>query len=312
MVCAAPFAPFPENSPCNFRPGLLEIRTVKTASTSSGLATQSAPAKDRAAKPTPRIAEILSIVTVLRGYGVYIAQSLEQSGLMRSFVTIAQFFGTISIDTIMAHLHRGLMRAIALQEMLRERAEQGRDLRMLDPRARSRREQPAEDAAVSEGSTDVDPADDFFLTPEYMATAAAIEAGERLARRIARNQPLTMATLPSMETILALVRRSTVGRTIAAICRDLGISPSLCTGTFWNALDGAIRFHRGSLGSLWLEVKRRERRFSKEEWKRPGLELPEETRDGIRRVLGFWVGEDPHAVAVGPGVPVAAEATGPP
>ncbi len=38
-------------------------------------------------------------------------------------------------------------------------------------------------------------------------------------------------------------------------------------------------------------MKRRERRFEKEEWKHPGLELPEETRDGIRRVLGFFIGE---------------------
>ena len=90
-----------------------------------------------------------------------------------------------------------------------------------------------------------------------------------------------------MEAIEAEVRRSPVGRTIAAICRDLGISPSLCDGTFWNRLFDAIRLYRGSLGSLVLEVKRREQRFEKEEWKHPGLELPEETRDGIRRVLGF-------------------------
>ena len=118
-----------------------------------------------------------------------------------------------------------------------------------------------------------------------------------------------------MEAIEAEVRRSPVGRTIAAICRDLGISPALCDGTFWNRLFDAIRLYRGSLGSFVLEMTRREQRFEKEEWKHPGLELPEETRDGIRRVLGFVIGEtpvDPFAVAAAAMAPVAAAATGPP
>ncbi len=118
-----------------------------------------------------------------------------------------------------------------------------------------------------------------------------------------------------MESIEAEVRRSPIGRTIAAICRDLGISPALCDGTFWNRLFDAIRLYRGSLPGFVREVKRRERRFEKEEWKHPGLELPEETRSGVRRVLGFFIGEppvDPFAVAAAPGAPVAAAATGPP
>jgi hypothetical protein len=43
--------------------------------------------------------------------------------------------------------------------------------------------------------------------------------------------------------------------------------------------------------------------------------LAEETRTGIRRVLGFLIGEtpvDPFAVVAGPGALVAAAATGPP
>jgi hypothetical protein len=84
---------------------------------------------------------------------------------------------------------------------------------------------------------------------------------------------------------------------------------------FWHRLFDAIRLYRGSLGSLVLEVKRRAQRFDKEAWKHPGLELPEETRDGIRRVLGFFIGEtpvDPFAVVAAPGALVVAAATGPP
>jgi hypothetical protein len=118
-----------------------------------------------------------------------------------------------------------------------------------------------------------------------------------------------------MDAIDAEVHRSPVGRSIAAICRDFGISPSLCEGAFWNRLFDAIRLYRGNLRSLVRDVKRQEQRFEKEEWKHPGLEWPEETRAGIRRVLGFLIGEppvDPFAVAAGPGVRVAAAATGPP
>ena len=114
--------------------------------------------------------------------------------------------------------------------------------------------------------------------------------------------------MPRMEEIEAEVRSSPVGRTIAAICRDLGISPSLCDGMFWNRLFDAIRLYRGSLGSLVLDVKRREQRFEKEAWKHPGLEWPEESREGIRRVLGFFIGEtsaDRAAAVAAPGAPTA-------
>ena len=121
---------------------------------------------------------------------------------------------------------------------------------------------------------------------------AASKAGERLARRIARNEPLTFDTMPSMEAIDAEVLRSPVGRTIGAICRDFGISPSLCDGAFWSRLFDAVRWYRGSIGNLVVDVKQREQRFQKDEWQRPGMELPEVTRDGIRRVLGFRIGEN--------------------
>ena len=305
---------------------------MSTAQSTSGLSTPAAPSKERPGKPTPaRISEILAVLSVLAGYGRHLVQTLEQRAVARGFATIARFFGTVAFDTILAHVQRGLMRAIALERLLLRRAARGHDLRIPSPRAQSDSEPPAEDARAT-GQT-AEPAPPAELTPEpdaaaqaavaheavareaAAAEAAASEAGERLARRIARNEPLSLATLPSMEAIEAEVRRSPVGRTIAAICRDLGISPALCEGTFWNRLFDAIRLYRGSLPSLVLEVKRREQRFYKEEWKHSGLESPEETRSGIRRVLGFFIGEalvDPFAVVAAPGTPIAAAATGPP
>ena len=74
------------------------------------------PAKDRPARPVPpRIAEILAILSILASYGRHLGQTLEHRAVARGFATIAQYFGTVSIETILAHIHRGLMRAIALE-----------------------------------------------------------------------------------------------------------------------------------------------------------------------------------------------------
>jgi len=289
---------------------------MSAAQNAAGLPPRSAPAQERPGRPAPaRIAEILAVVAVLASYGRHLAQTLEHRAVARGFATIARCFGTVAIDTILAHLHRGLMRAMALERMLRLRAARGRDLRILAPRAPSRREPPAQDAADAGQTAGSAPPAALTQEPDAATPAAVRQAEARVARRLAALEPLTLDTLPPMETIEAEVRRCPIGRTIAAICRDLGIAPSLCDGMFWNRVFDAIRLYRGGLGSFVLEVKRREQRFEKEEWKHPGLDLPEETRDGIRRVLGFRIGEtplDPFAVVAAPGARFAAAATGPP
>jgi hypothetical protein len=260
----------------------------------------------------PQITAVLAVVSILANYGRHLAQTLDQRAVRIGFATIARFFGTVAFDTILAHLRRGLMRAIALERMLKLRAKRGRDLKILA--RRESREPPVKDPETEAAEGSVVPEE---LTPEQVAAAeaAARLAGERLARRIAANEPLTLDNLPCMAAIEAEVRRSPIGRTIAAICRDFGVSAALCDGTFWNALSDSIDWYRGNLGSLIIELKRREQRFNKEEWKHPGLDLAEETRAGVRRVLGFFIGEDPvdpFEVVAGPGVGVAAVATGPP
>jgi hypothetical protein len=286
---------------------------MRTATTTAGLSPPPAPPKDRPAKPVPeRIAEVLTVVSILAAYGRHLAETLEHRALARGFATIAQFFGTVTLDTILAHVYRGVMRAIVLERMLLRRAARGRDLRIQAPRAPARRDPPATDTPEPAAPP---PPELLTSDPDAAQEAAARQAEAWLARRVARTEPLSLSTLPSMAEIESQVRRSPVGRTIAAICRDLGISPSLCDGMFWNRLFDAIRLYRGSIPSLVLEVKRRERRFDKEDWKHPGLELPEDSRRGIRRVLGFFIGEprtEPAAVLAAPEAPVAAAATGPP
>ena len=83
--------------------------------------------------------EVLAIVSILAIYGRHLARSLERRAFALGFVTIAQFFGTVRIDTIAAHLRRGLMRMIALESMWMRRALRGGSLQIQQPRAASSR-----------------------------------------------------------------------------------------------------------------------------------------------------------------------------
>jgi hypothetical protein len=289
-----------------------------TTTLTAGLASLPDPQKDRPGKPVPEgIAAVLAILAVLTGYGRHLAETLEHRAVWSGFATIAQFFGTAALPVILAHIKRGLMRAVALERMLRRRAARGRDLVVLARRSRARRiaEPTAPQAAPATADAAVAPPAE---TPPAQQPAA------QAARRTAPEEPLTLDTLPSMEEIEAEVRRSPIGQTIVKICCDLGIAPTLCDGGFWNQVFMAIRCYRGNVGNLVLEMRRREKRLDKEHWKYPGLPLPEETRAGVRRVLGFFIGETPidpsgptpepgaATADAAPAVPVPPAATGPP
>jgi len=282
---------------------------MSDAPDTAGRATQPDPKPDRGGKPVPaRIAEILSIVAILAEYGRHLADTIEHRAVWRGFATIAQFFGTAAVPVMLARIRRGIMRAIALERVLLERAARGRDLVTLAPRDHSRRQaQPATPPPP-------EPAAGSTAGSQPAEAALAQTAALRPAGRIDSDEQLTLDTLPSMEQLEAQIRRRPLGRTIVDICRDLGAAPTLCAGPFWNRLFDAIRCYRGSC-NIVLEMRRREKRFDKEHWKHPDLALPEDSRDGVRRVLGFFIGEqpgDPFRPARTPGVPVAAAATGPP
>jgi len=264
-----------------------------------------------------RIAAILSVLAILTEYGRHLAETIEHRAIWRGFATIAQFFGTAAMPVILAHIQRGIMRAVALEHMLRRRATRGRDLATLARRMHARR-------AAEPTAPPAEPATAVAPGPQPAEASPTQQPASRLARRTGPEEPLTLDTLPSMAQLEAEVRRRPIGQTIVDICRDLGISPSLCDGMFWNRVFMAIHCYRGSLGNVVPEMRRREKRFDNEQWKHPNLALPEETREGIRRVLGFFIGEPPvdpfrpvpapsaPASVATPSVPVAEAATGPP
>jgi hypothetical protein len=310
----------------------------------------------------PRIDEILDVLAILTSYGRHLADTLERRAAAGGFATIAQFFGTIVTGTIRARILRGLMRAAALERLLLRRAARGRDLSVLARRTTADRAVPLDSTAA--GPTTADPttagataaahstgarstpADSPTAGTTTAATAEAADqplpetatadadaaatpaalrrAAARVARRVAAMTPLTLDTLPSMAVLEAEVARCSIGQTMAEICRDLGISPALCDGPFWGRLFDSIDLYRGNLVRLVQDVKRQAQQFERDDWQYPQLGLPENTREGVRRVLGFYIGEpprDPCAAPVTPSAPAAvaalalppaAAATGPP
>ena len=240
---------------------------------------------------------MLALLYILLGYGRHLIATLEHRAAARGFSNIAQFFGTAHLPAILARLSRGMLRAQTLQRVLLARAARGRDLVFLQPRTR----------AASAAPSPLPPAPELQAEPPPSRPAPP-------RRRLDTDDPPDPANLPTLEQLEAEIRRRPTGRTIADICRDLGVSPSLCEGGFWNAVFEAITWYRGNLAKLILDFRRREVAFEPELNDDPNLGLPEETRDGIRRMFGFFIGQEPATpfwVPVPPDL-VAAAATGPP
>jgi len=263
-----------------------------------------------------RISDVLCILAILTEYGRHLFDTIEDRACRSGFSTIAQFFGTARISVILAHLSRGIMRAVALERLLLERAKRGRDLVI-----RARRDDPACAATPD--------------TPPTQNTAAQVPAGVQAgdtpppqpatrppARRPAPQEPLTLGNLPSMRDIEAEVRGRSIGQNLVAIACDFGLAPSLCDATFGNHLFSLFRWYGGSFNKYFTEMRKREKRFETQELDRnPDLGWPAQTREKIKQALGFFAGErpfDPFAIARGPalspapGMAVAAAATGPP
>ncbi len=246
------------------------------------------------------IAALLHTVRILLGYGRHLAETAKHRSASPDFNAIAACFGTGRVYAILAHLQRGILRAIALENVLLARAARGRDISFAAPRERVT-------------ATPAAPADPPVEQSAEARVARKVEA--RPSRPAGWNDPELF--MPTLEELEAQVRRRPFGRTLVDICLDLAVVPGFCTGPFWNELFDSIRWHGGSVASLMQEKVRREKAFSREQDAKPGsnwdwLKL---TRDALRRALGFFIGE----VADAPFDPlpelsaqVAAMATGPP
>ena len=245
-----------------------------------------------------RIAALLHTVRILLGYGRHLAATAPQRSASTDFNAVAACFGTGRLDTIMAHLQRGLLRAMALERVLLQRAARGRDIGSVASREHATaiefQAAPA-DLPAAPADPSADPADPSAepadLPVEQPTVAQVARKPARRSRPAGWNAPeLFMPTLGELE---AQVRRRPLGRTLVEICLDLAVVPGFCTGAFWNELFDSIRLHGGSVATLMQEKTHRESLFSKEQDRTMGSNWDwlEMGREALRRVLGCFIGE---------------------
>ncbi len=262
------------------------------------------PARPCLGRPCPartipaRIAALLHTVRILLGYGRHLAETAPHRSTSTDFNAVAACFGTGRLHTIMAHLQRGLLRAMALERVLLARAATGRDICCVAPSERSTATayQAAGPADLPAGGTDqpADPPGGPAELPDAEQPAAAQvarTAATRRSRPAGWNDPELF--MPTLEELEAQVRRRPLGRTLVEICLDLAVVPGFCTGAFWNELFDSIRLHGGSVATLMQEKLRREEAFSKEQDRTIGSNWDwlEMGREALRRVLGCFIGE---------------------
>ena len=255
-----------------------------------------------------RAVALLHLLRIVLGFGRHLADTVERRARRPGFGAIAACFGTGRMAKILAHLHRGILRAMALERVLLARIAHGRDLEIVARRVRAGAP-PAVPAHPPAG-----PPTDPPIAPPVDPRAGRKPASHPSRPRGWNDPELFMPTLEELE---AQVRRRPLGRTLVDICLDLAVMPGFCTGLFWNHVFESIRAYGGSISVLMLEKMRRQQTFCKEQDRKPGSDWSWQglSRDGLRRVLGFNIGEavvDPFALAVGPDAATAAVATGPP
>ena len=243
------------------------------------------PAQDH---PTPtlpnNIEVVLHAICILLGYGRHLLDTIRLRAAAPNFNAIAACFGTDNLSTIVAHLTRGILRAVALQRVLLARAATGKDIEFVAPRTKA---QPDEHPAVP---------------------LPAREPASWPSRPAGWNDPKLF--MPTLQDLERQARHRPIGRTIHDICLDLAVVPGFCHSAFWNELFDIMTYFGGSIDRLMRQKARRRDTFSKELDKRrdANWDWLNMSRDALRQVLGFFIGEIP----VNPFEPTATIATGPP
>ena len=109
------------------------------------------PPQDQPGSTMPEyIAVVLHAVGILLDYGRHLLATVQHRATAPTFPTIAAAFGTANLATILAHLHRGILRAAALERFLLARATTGRDIDIVIRRTRTDETPPAPTVALPE------------------------------------------------------------------------------------------------------------------------------------------------------------------
>lgn len=273
-------------------------------------ASQPDPPKDPPATTLPaNIEGLLQVGRILLGYGRHLVDTIRQRAAAPSFSAIAANFGTANVTTILAHLNRGILRCLALERVLLARAATGRDVPFIERRSTWTTLLPEPDPA---DAPEPEP-------PAPAAPAAQPQAAEPLPRRKAVSRTSRPAFwddpelhMPTLEELERQIRRQPIGRVFLAIALDLAVVPGLCHPGLWSALFDIMNWFGGgnAVDQLMREKSRRRQAFEKEQDHNPKAtwDWLNMSRDAVRQVLGFFIGEPP----INPLDPAAAIATAPP
>ena len=220
------------------------------------------------------IAAFLGMVRVLLGYGKHLDTILPERANHRHFPNLAIGFGTHDLRRILAHVQRGILRAMMLQKYLLARAAQGRDIESTPIRGPAKPE-------------DVDAFKLKLRAPRDNSTPRA--------RRVDSNDRLHFF-IPELRELEMQVRRRSIARTISEICLDLGITPSACDGSFWSEIADVFRDFDGDFAAYCEVRRRRTEAFEKERSALPdtwACRIWDAPKEAIRDLLGYLVGESP-------------------
>ena len=244
--------------------------------------------EDRSGSAMPAcIAAILAMVRSLLGYGKHLDATLPEHAEDPRFPALAAGFGTHDLRRILAHVQRGILRAMMLQKYLLARAAQGRDIAPIE------RPSPAEPADIEAME---------MKLPMPGKTPAPARFKSFRTRRIHPDDPLHFA-MPTLKELESQVRRRSIGRTIAEICKDLGVTPSSCEGAFWHEFFLTLTDFGGDFEDFFGTQERRKKTFEKERQTRRDTltaDWRDRPREAIRALLGYVLGESPQR---GPPIP---------
>ncbi len=242
------------------------------------------PSTPPATKPRPipgRIGGVLRVLAALIAHARFFTATAATRVSAPDFATAAAVFGTYDLQTIGLRMRRGMLRALALQQYLLERAARGCNLRFAWPRR-------------------------VELQPHHRPPAKPVRRPRAAPLRPRRPDPALLdqdhpdaSRIPTPEEFAAEVRRRPVGRTITYICMDLGLAPGLCEGDFWIRVEKILSHYGGSLSRLYQVRERREESFWRERDRRPetwDTNWRDMRPSTVRIALGCRFGEPPPPI----------------
>ena len=224
----------------------------------------------------PCIAFLLRVVGVLLRYGRQLDDALPAKAAHPRFPTLAAGFGTHDVRRILFYIQRGILRATMLERFLLARAAQGHDIDSEQP------PEPAEQAEIQ--------ALDLKLRAPVQPRLKSAKSSIAEA-----NDPLHFA-MPTLKELESQIRRRSVGRTIAEICMDLGVTPTMCEGATWDEILRSLMYFGANLAEFFEVQQRRRETFQAERAKRSDrwtFDWQDRPRDAIRQLLGSLLGDPP-------------------